>query len=374
MPRFVRSLFAVFMVLAGLWPVPSPAQSVSKPIRLALITPQAADTPYWKSFTEFAAAAARDLGVVFEAHHAEFKRDRYLALFKQLATRQKNRPHAVIVKNERGLGLEMLRIAEKANMPVFFVNTGLRDKEIAAYGGPRKRFKRWLGEVLPDNEKAGYYVAKNLIRMGLKAERLKGKRLSMVALGGASTDGASLGRLRGLKRGVAEFAQVGLVGIRSGGWIRTEARLRTAQLLAAYPELNLVWAANDDMALGAIDALRDVKRKPGRDVLVAGLNWRPEALATVKSGAMAFTLGGHFMDGAWAVVMLNDYFKGRDFADFGVSFRTNWGVISAANVERLSPLVGDEDWDRIDFRRFSRVTNPKLKAYDFSLKTLLSAF
>lgn len=343
-------------------------------LRLALITPHSADTPFWKSFTEFAGAAARDLAIELEAHHAHFDREQYQVIFAKLAKRTSNRPRAVIVKSERGLGLDLLKIAEAAKLPIFFVNSALTAKERSVYGGPRKHFNQWLGEVLPDNEGAGFHIAQNLIRTGLNANRLSGKKLVIAGLSGQASDFASQARLRGLKRGVASYAQVALSGIRSGGWVRGIARERAGKLLEKYPEINLFWAANDDMALGAVDALRDRGRSPGRDAFVGGMNWRPEAIAAVRSGSLAFSLGGHFMEGAWAVVLLHDYFRGKDFSDLGVSHRSPWGLISSANVAKLGPLLSNQDWDRIDFRRFSRVRNPKLAAYDFSFKNVLVDF
>lgn len=371
MTRFLLALALAFSVfLAG-----TTGAAAQGRTHLALIVPHSKETPFWKSFSEFASAAARDLGIRLEVQYANFDRARYLALFTALTRKTQDKPDAILVRNQQGLAPDLLKIAKATDTNVFFISAGLRDRETAVLGGPRKQFKTWLGELLPDHEQAGYFIGRALIKDAL--DRAGGNavpKLLVAGLSGTSSDPASQGRTKGLRRSVAEFAQAKLIAVRSGGWVRQEAREKTAALLSQYPRINLFWAANDDMALGAIDALKAAGRKPGRDSLIGGLNWRPEALDAIRAGDLAFSLGGHFMEGGWAVVLLHDYFKGRDFVDLGVTFKGSWGLISRGNIARYYDPVSNEDWDRIDFKRFSRALNPTLKRYDFSLANVLQDF
>lgn len=41
-------------------------------------------------------------------------------------------------------------------------------------------------------------------------------------------------------------------------------------------------------------------------------------------------------------------------------------------IPRYLEIFGDEDWSRVDFTTFSRVKNPQLGPYDFSVDHLLS--
>ena len=96
-----------------------------------------------------------------------------------------------------------------------------------------------------------------------------------------------------------------------------------------------LWAANDPMALGAITALREAGYKPGVDVVVGGLNWSQGGVERVLKGEMIVTHGGHFLGGAWAMVVLRDYHDGRDFAEEDVRLQFPMGAIDLPVARRL---------------------------------------
>ena len=129
-----------------------------------------------------------------------------------------------------------------------------------------------------------------------------------------------------------------------------------------------IWAANDAMAIGAIQASEEHKLQPGRDLCVVGLNWSPEGLALVRDGKLAMTDGGHFLAGGWAMVMIHDYLVRGDKVPAGAA-TFEMEPVDAGNVERFEAELGQRDWTRIDFKRFARTGSGN--AYDFSLHQVL---
>jgi hypothetical protein len=98
-----------------------------------------------------------------------------------------------------------------------------------------------------------------------------------------------------------------------------------------------------------------------------------EALEAVKSGRLTALAGGHFITGAWALVMIYDYHHGRDFAQEGLE-------LERPMFAELTPQLADRYIERfsggfgaIDFLRYSKARNPKLKSYDFGFAQLLNA-
>jgi ABC-type sugar transport system substrate-binding protein len=71
-----------------------------------------------------------------------------------------------------------------------------------------------------------------------------------------------------------------------------------------HPDARLVWAGSDQMAFGAMRAWRGAGRVPGKEVLFSGVNTSTEAMKAVRSGELTALAGGHFMAGAWALVMI----------------------------------------------------------------------
>lgn len=60
-------------------------------------------------------------------------------------------------------------------------------------------------------------------------------------------------------------------------------------LQAQGDEVDVVFCHNDDMALGALTAIKAAGYKPGEDILVCGIDGAAAALEAVKSGEMLCT-------------------------------------------------------------------------------------
>jgi hypothetical protein len=125
------------------------------------------------------------------------------------------------------------------------------------------------------------------------------------------------------------------------------------------------------MAFGALTALRKAGYKPGADVIVGGLNWSQAAIDRVLKGEMVVTHGGHFLGGAWAMVILRDYHDGRDFAEEDVRLQFPMGAIDLP-VARRFPEIGKLDWRNVDFPRFSKTQKPEITHYNFSPDVVLN--
>ena len=52
---------------------------------------------------------------------------------------------------------------------------------------------------------------------------------------------------------------------------------------------------------------------------------------------------GHFLEGAWALVLLHDYHHGRDFGSEGLDWRTTQAPVSRDNVEAVLRFLGEGD-------------------------------
>ncbi|MEC9198329.1 MAG: substrate-binding domain-containing protein, partial [Pseudomonadota bacterium] len=71
-------------------------------------------------------------------------------------------------------------------------------------------------------------------------------------------------------------------------WDRTKGYNKMQSMLQANPDVNAVISGNDEMALGAIAALKEAGKLDG--VIVGGFDGSPDAVEAVKSGEMAYTV------------------------------------------------------------------------------------
>jgi len=115
-------------------------------------------------------------------------------------------------------------------------------------------------------------------------QKLNG-RGNVIILEGVGGSENSANRVIGFKKALAEFPNVKLLASQPANFQRKQALEVTENLLQSYPQIDGVLAANDSMALGAIEALDAAKRK----ALVVGLNGTKEAIDAIKEGTMLAT-------------------------------------------------------------------------------------
>jgi ribose transport system substrate-binding protein len=130
---------------------------------------------------------------------------------------------------------------------------------------------------------------------GWLAQQTKGKDLKIALLSGDKGNVVGQDRRLGVFRGLVEgqLQQSGtvkfqVVGQGWGGWNQEGGLKAMEDILTAHPDVNVVLAENDSMALGARKALADAKKLDGVLVLAAA-DGQKEALALIKQGQYGAT-------------------------------------------------------------------------------------
>jgi ABC-type sugar transport system substrate-binding protein len=279
------------------------------------------------------------------------------------------KPDAVLFINHRGLAKELIKKADDAKLNTFLINSGFSGEERKAVGMPRQKYKHWLGEMYPDDEYAGYILAKNLIATAEKTN--KGTIHMLAVKGPKGIDDASDKRIAGMKKALKEHPNVVLDQIVAGEWLRDIAKKKFVILKTTrYPKATIVWTACDAMALGVIDGTKELKLKPGKDIITGGIDWIDDAFTSVKKGEMAVSVGGHFMEGAWVIITLNDYFHGYDFKKENVSLRTKMFAVTPKTVDLYKNKTATQHLNSVNFAKYSKEHNPEIKKYKFDLSAL----
>src|SRR5215831_19147055 len=89
-------------------------------------------------------------------------------------------------------------------------------------------------------------------------------------------------RLRGFKQAITEFPGIKLLASQPANYQRLAALTVTENLLQSHPNIAGVLAANDAMALGALEAFDGANRK----VLAVGINGTKEAMDAIRAGRL----------------------------------------------------------------------------------------
>jgi ribose transport system substrate-binding protein len=126
-----------------------------------------------------------------------------------------------------------------------------------------------------DDVEVGYEAARALLgELGGKGK--------VVVIEGIPSSPTSRDRSRGFARALKEFPGIELLESGIGNYARPDARAVMVAMLKNHPQIDGVIAANDTMALGALDVLREA----GRTATVVGANGILEAIKQIDAGTL----------------------------------------------------------------------------------------
>lgn len=345
------------------------------PPKVAFFSPNPPGNTFWDMVTSFMQAVAEDLNIDLEIIHSKGNPYSYKKDGLELVESLSRGDYLITAYFSSSSSIKYIQRANERGINVFIINTGIPEDERPILGEPRGKLKHWIGHMAPSDFQAGYELADILINKATALNKGVSTGVRAVALGGGTDSIVPLKRLEGFKQRLSEQPSVRLDDLIDTMWTRPEANVTARELLNQNPETQIVWTLSDPVALGVIDAIKAAGKKPGVDILTGGIDWSPEAIAAVAAGEMTASVGGHFFEGGWALLLIHDYHYGIDFADDpGTISTTRMSAITADNVQTYIKRFDKPDWSKIDFKRFSKKYNPSLKKYDFSLQTLLDAF
>jgi ribose transport system substrate-binding protein len=158
--------------------------------------------------------------------------------------------------------------ANNAGIPVITVDRGANGGEV-------------LVHIASDNVAGGVMAAEFL------AEKInfKGKVVELVGIPGTS---AARDRGKGFETKLEDYPDIELVAKQSANFNRAEGLRVMENILQAHPDIDAVFAQNDGMALGAVEALRAAGKLD--QVVVVGFDAIDDAVKAVEDGEMAGTI------------------------------------------------------------------------------------
>lgn len=316
--------------------------------------------PYWSLVAQSMSAAAKSLGVELEVLYGE--RDRLLMIrqAQEVASRS-DQPNYIIVVNEKSAAPQMLRMFANSAAKVMLLHNDLTEEQRREIGNEREQIANWIGTVTSDPRHAAYLLMEHLYaRLGSTEPRI-------IGITGDPSTPVSMDRARGVEDYVKSAGRGKINQLVFGDWSYADGEQKAAVLLTRYPDTNIVWAANDSMALGALRAAK------ARDfsVLVGGMGGWPDALSSVAGGGLAATAAGNFVVGAFAIILLYDHYHGNDFAMHGgVAQQIEYFIVSPDNVVRYESVLMKRIGS-LDFSQYSKVLHPRPGRYEFSLRDLV---
>lgn len=334
----------------------APVQATS----VVFFNPGYSDERFWVDYSRYMQDAAGDLGMELEVIYGERDSDRVLRNARVLLERE-HKPDYLLFSNEQYLGPEILRLLAGSGIRLFALHNTLTTEQQRLIGGSREKYANWIGSLVANDEEAGYLMARALMKDAREGSEL-------VAFSGVKNTPSATLREAGLYRALAERPQVRLRQLLYGEWSRQRAYEQAGTLLPRYPDVTLVWSANDEMAFGAMQAAKE----QGRRLDYTALNNSATVLRARIDGRIGTLATGHFILGGCALVMLHDHAAGLDFAERGGKDQMArlLRLVDAWQAKKLLRRIESADLG-LDFRRFSATRNRAMKSYSCSIDSLL---
>ena len=174
----------------------------------------------------------------------------------------KDRPDAVIfIPVDDVAMVDSVKKLNEAKIPVVLVSNPLPGSFVTYVGA--------------DDFEIGYREARYLFEhLGAKGK--------IVVIEGTQAAPTNRERVRGYQRAFAEFPGIEVLGSGIGNYQQPDAKRVMEKFLGEHPQIDAVLSANDGMALGALEALKDAKRTS----VVIGINGILPAVKQIETGAI----------------------------------------------------------------------------------------
>ena len=189
--------------------------------------------------------------------------------------------------------------ARKAGIPVILLDRNI-DPALSKSGTDYVTF---IGsDFIKEGQRVGDWLVKNA----------KGKT-NIIELEGTTGSSPANDRKKGFDDVIAKNPSFKILASQTGDFSRDKGRQVAETLLQAHPETNVIYAHNDEMAIGAISALQAAGKKPGVDVLVLSIDGGKEAVKLVVDGKINYVVECNPRFGPEAFKTLKGYAAGTKY-------------------------------------------------------------
>ena len=139
------------------------------------------------------------------------------------------------------------------------------------------------------------------------------EEVNVVIMEGTTGAAAQVDRTTGNLKALEEYPNMKLVGQQSGNFTRAEGQAVMESWLKSIDKIDVLFAQNDDMALGAIDAIKAAGLVPGQDIIIVGCDSVKAAFEAIVAGDMNATIECTPLYGPFVIDAINALEAGEEF-------------------------------------------------------------
>jgi simple sugar transport system substrate-binding protein len=182
----------------------------------------------------------------------------------------------------------VLQEAKRANIPVILTDRAVDTPDTSVY-------KTFLGsDFVAEGKKAGDWL--------VSQEQGATGPVSIVQLEGTTGSAPAIDRTKGFADSIAANPNLKVVASQTGDFTRSGGKQVMEAFLKSQPDIDVVYAQNDDMGLGAIEAIQAAGKVPGKDIKIITVDAVHDGMQALADGKINFIvecsplLGPQLMD------------------------------------------------------------------------------
>ncbi|MGI5132174.1 ABC transporter substrate-binding protein [Pseudonocardia sp. CA-107938] len=178
--------------------------------------------------------------------------------------------------------------AKRANIPVILTDRAIDSPDTSLY-------KTFLGsDFTVEGKKAGEWLV----------QKYQGKTdpVAIVELQGTTGAAPAIDRKEGFAEATKVAPNLKVVASQTGDFTRSGGKQVMEAFLKSQPKIDVVYAHNDDMALGAIEAIEAAGKVPGKDITIISVDAVKDGMTALAAGKINYIvecnplLGPQLMD------------------------------------------------------------------------------
>jgi galactofuranose transport system substrate-binding protein len=182
----------------------------------------------------------------------------------------------------------VLQEAKRANIPVILTDRAVDTPDQTLY-------KTFLGsDFVAEGKKAGDWL--------VGQEKTASGPVNIVQLEGTTGSAPAIDRTKGFAASIAANPNLKVVASQTGDFTRSGGKQVMEAFLKSQPKIDVVYAQNDDMGLGAIEAIQAAGKVPGKDIKIITVDAVKDGMQALADGKINFIvecsplLGPQLMD------------------------------------------------------------------------------
>jgi ABC-type sugar transport system substrate-binding protein len=168
----------------------------------------------------------------------------------------------------------VLNEAKAANIPVVLTDRAVDSKDTSLY-------KTFLGsDFIAEGKKAGDWL--------LAEAKGASAPVNVIQLEGTTGSAPAIDRAKGFADAIAADTNIKVVASQTGDFTRAGGKQVAEALLKSHPEATVIYAHNDDMGLGAIEAIEAAGKVPGKDIKIITVDAVHDGMQALADGKINF--------------------------------------------------------------------------------------